>query len=72
MAPSTAIACPQGTPLAAIVTDIREWLEHESIEPLHFRTVINATSLGFEIGFTNEEDAERFRRRFSSFEPVYA
>jgi hypothetical protein len=66
--------CCDPSPLASrrVVSDIREWLERENIEPSHFQTIVNATSLGFEISFTNERDAVRFRQRFPSFELVGA
>jgi hypothetical protein len=64
---SSTIAAILASPLGGVVSDIREWLERENIEPVHFQTVVNATSLGFEISFANDNDAARFQQRFPSF-----
>jgi hypothetical protein len=74
MASSNAVVIPpaSGTPLAGVIADIQEWLDEQHIEPVAFRTVVSASRLGFEISFKSDADAERFRRRFPSFEPVGA
>jgi hypothetical protein len=72
MASSSIAAIPAGSPLGGVVSDIRDWLESENIEPVHFRAVVKATSLEFEISFADEHEAARFRRRFPSFEQVVA
>ena len=69
---SSTIAAFLASPLGGAVADIREWLERESIEPMHFQTVVNGTRLGFEIRFANEHDAVRFQQRFPSFGLVTA
>jgi hypothetical protein len=69
---SSTIASMLASPLGGVVTDIREWLESEKIEPVNFQAVVNATNLGFEISFANDHDAARFQQRFSSFGLVAA
>ena len=74
MASNSAAVIPpaSGTPFAAVMADIQEWLEEQHIEPVAFRTVVRASSLGFVISFKSDVDAERFRQRFPSFEPTSA
>jgi hypothetical protein len=69
---SSTIATILASPLGGVVSDIREWLEREKIEPVHFQAVVNARGLGFEISFENDHDAVRFQQRFSSFGLVAA
>jgi hypothetical protein len=64
---SSTIAAFLASPLGGVVSDIREWLERENIEPVHFQTIINGARLGFEISFAHEHDAVLFRQRFPSF-----
>jgi hypothetical protein len=47
------------------MSEIRTWLDGERTEPVQFRTVVDRTSLGFEISFRQERDAERFQKRFA-------
>ena len=69
---SGTIAAFLASPLGGVVSDIREWLERESIEPVHFQTIVKGASLGFEISFANEHDAVRFQQRFPLFNLVAA
>ena len=69
---SSTIAAILASPLGGVVSDIREWLEREQIEPAQFQAVVNAKGLGFEISFANDDDAARFHERFSSFDLMAA
>ena len=41
---SSTIASMLASPLGGVVTDIREWLESEKIEPVNFQAVVNDRS----------------------------
>jgi hypothetical protein len=56
-------------PLAKTMKDIRIWLDSERIEPVQFKTVVGRAGLGFEISFSQENQAERFQERFASLLP---
>jgi hypothetical protein len=52
--------------LGSTITEIREWLDDEKIEPVDFKTLVGAMGIGFEISFKTEGEAERFQERFSA------
>lgn len=54
------------TPFGGVITELRNWLDSEKIQPTNFRTVVGEAGLGFEITFQNADDADRFLERFSS------
>jgi hypothetical protein len=46
---------------------MHSWLAEQQIKPLQFTVVVGEGGLGFEISFLEEQEADRFVRRFRSF-----
>ena len=47
------------------MSSIQSWLDHRKIQPASFKPVATARSgVGFEIGFTREDEAHLFERDF--------
>ena len=56
---------PEGS-FGGTVNTIRSWLDHHKIQPASFKPIASDRSgVGFEIGFTNEEEARSFERDFA-------
>jgi hypothetical protein len=45
---------------------IRLWLDSQKIQPTTFKVVPTARAFGFQIGFRQEHEAERFRQEFAN------
>jgi hypothetical protein len=56
---------PVGVSIGNFMNEIRMWLDNQKIQLSGFRTTASDVGFGFEVGFEREEDAERFRERFS-------
>ena len=52
------------TPLGNTMNEIRIWLDSEKIQPMAFKTIVSRGTVGFEITFKSERDAERLQQRF--------
>jgi len=59
------VSPPVGVSLGNLMNEIRTWLDSQKIQSSVFRSTTSDVGFGFEIGFEREEDAERFRERFS-------
>jgi len=56
---------PKGTPLVAVMNDVRSWLDSKKIEQLGFKSVVGLEGIGFEIRFRNQDEADLFEREFA-------
>jgi hypothetical protein len=59
------VSPPLGVTIGNFMNEIRVWLDSQKIQLAAFRTTASDVGFGFEIDFHREEDAERFRERFS-------
>jgi hypothetical protein len=57
-----------GEPIGSTMNAIRTWLDSQKIQTTAFKIVPTARGLRFEIAFSQEHDAERFRQQFASEE----
>ena len=54
-----------GKPFGQTMNEVRIWLDHHQIESVSFMPVTQADEgIGFEIGFSREDQAYRFERDF--------
>ena len=57
-----------GLSFGDLMRDARFWLDRHQIEAISFKPVTNATTgVGFDIGFSIEDDARLFKREFSYY-----
>lgn len=56
---------PAGASLGHIMSEARSWLDKSHIEPLDFTTVVNPATVGFQIRFRNQIEADRFQQQFA-------
>ena len=55
-----------GLSFGEIMRDARFWLDRHQIEAMSFKPVTSATTgVGFDIGFSSEDDARHFKQAFS-------
>ena len=56
---------PKGS-FGETMNTVRTWLDHRHIQPVSFNPVANAQrGVGFEIGFSSEDEAHLFEREFA-------
>ena len=56
---------PAGTALGDVMNEARSWLDKSQIEPVEFKSVVNRATVGFEIRFRNQDEADLFEREFA-------
>ena len=55
-----------GLSFGELMRDARCWLDRHEIEAMSFKPVTSAaTGVGFDIGFSSEDDARHFKKAFS-------
>ena len=60
---------PDGTLFSKYFGEMRIWLDAHKMAPVDFR-LLGGYSVGFDIGFSSPEDANRFEREFGSEAPL--
>jgi len=56
----------RGLSFGELMRDARCWLDRYEIEAISFKPVTSATTgVGFDIGFSSEDDARHFKQAFS-------
>jgi hypothetical protein len=51
---------PAGTLLGDIMSEARSWLDKSQIEPVECTTVVNRATVGFQIRFRNQNEADLY------------
>lgn len=55
---------PAGGDLAVTMATMREWLDHQRVEPVLFRHTAKAQGVVFEVVFASKAEADAFAQAF--------
>ena len=55
---------PTGGDLAATMATMREWLDHQRVEPVLFRHIAKLRGVVFEVVFASKVEADSFAQAF--------